>query len=110
MLSKYPGLTLVSGLAMGFAVMVGAGTFEFVIQVMNPTIPLDDGDRIVGIQVWNVAENEADAPTIYDLVRWPEELRSMEVRYVYFEEVSACILPTRRALNVEPSEALRAEG
>ncbi len=78
MLSKYPGLTLVGGLAMGFAVMVGAGTFEFVTQVMNPTIPLDDGDRIVGIEVWNVAENGEDQPTILDLATWREELDAVE--------------------------------
>ena len=29
MLARYPGLTVVGGLAMAFAIWVGAGTFEF---------------------------------------------------------------------------------
>lgn len=50
MLVKYPGLTPVGGLAIAFAIWVGAGAFEFVTQVLHPTLPLDGGDRIVGIQ------------------------------------------------------------
>jgi hypothetical protein len=45
MLIKYPGLTLVGGLAMAFAVWVGAATFEFVTQVLHPTLPLEDGHQ-----------------------------------------------------------------
>ena len=49
MLARYPGLTVVGGLAMAFAIWVGAGTFEFLNQVVNPTLPFRD----VGIyQFW----------------------------------------------------------
>ena len=44
MLVKYPGLTLVGGLAMAFAIAVGAAAFEAVDQVVSPTLPLDEGD------------------------------------------------------------------
>jgi putative ABC transport system permease protein len=47
MLVKYPGLTLVGGLAMAFGIWVGAVTFELVRMSARPTIPLDEGDRIV---------------------------------------------------------------
>jgi hypothetical protein len=43
MLARYPGLTLVGGLAIAFAIWIGAGTFELATQVVRPTIPLPEG-------------------------------------------------------------------
>ncbi|HEU4628596.1 MAG TPA: ABC transporter permease [Gemmatimonadaceae bacterium] len=78
MLVKYPGLTIVGGLAMAFAIWVGAGTFEFVGQVLYPTLPLPGGDRIVGIQVWDAAEGRAQRQVAHDFVQWRAELRSVQ--------------------------------
>ena len=77
MLVKYPGLTLVGGLAMAFAIWVGAGTFEFVTQVLRPTLPLPQGDRVVGIRNWDLAANRVDARALHDFVTWREELRTV---------------------------------
>ncbi|HVS66037.1 MAG TPA: hypothetical protein VMT85_21335 [Thermoanaerobaculia bacterium] len=49
LLLRYPGLTVVGGLAI--AACVAVGTFEFVNQVVSPSLPLPGGDRIVGVQV-----------------------------------------------------------
>lgn len=78
MLVKYPGLTLVGGLAMAFAIWAGAGTFEFVMQVVDPTLPLDEGDRIVGIQHRDAASAGVQAPTRQDFATWREELDAVE--------------------------------
>lgn len=51
MLVKYPGLTVVGGLAIAFAVAVAAAAFELTTQVLYPTLPLPEGDRIVGIRL-----------------------------------------------------------
>ena len=50
MLVKYPGLTVVGGLAMAFAIWVGIVTFQFVTLFVYPTLPLPGGDRIVEIR------------------------------------------------------------
>ena len=42
MLGRYPGLTIVGGLAIAFAVCIGAGTFEFMSQVFHPKLPLPE--------------------------------------------------------------------
>ena len=78
MLVKYPGLTLVGGLAIAFAIAVGASAFEFVIQVVHPTLPLDEGHRIVGLRLWNTTSNNVEARAFDDFVTWREELRSVE--------------------------------
>jgi predicted permease len=77
MLRKYPGLTLVGGAAIAFAIWVGVGTFEFVFQVVHPTLPFDGGARVVGIRSWNAASSEMQSPGLRDFEAWKEELRSV---------------------------------
>lgn len=55
LLIKYPGLTLVGGLAIAFAIATGAATFVLLTKLVRPTLPLDHGDRIVGIRLWHTA-------------------------------------------------------
>jgi putative ABC transport system permease protein len=77
MLLKYPGLTIVGGLAMAFAVWVGATTFEVVTQLVYPTLPLPGGDRIVQIRNWDVAEGRVEPRALRDFVAWREGLTSV---------------------------------
>jgi predicted permease len=78
MLFKYPGLTLVGGLAIAFAIWLGAGTFEFVTQVLHPTLPLDEGHRVVGIRNWDAAASRVDRRAMHDFATWRRELRTVE--------------------------------
>ena len=80
MLAKYPGITLVGGLAMAFAIWMGAGAFELVTQVMRPRLPLPAGDRIVALRNWDVEKSRPEHRALHDLVAWREELRT--VRHV----------------------------
>jgi putative ABC transport system permease protein len=77
MLARYPGLTLVGGLAMAFAIWAGSATFELVTQVIRPTIPLDEGDRIVGLRNWDADRNRRDGRALHDFVTWRSELKSV---------------------------------
>jgi predicted permease len=78
MLGRYPGLTVVGGLAIAFAICLGAGTFEFVNQVIRPRIPLDDGDRIVALQLIDRETAEVERQALYDFHVWRDELESVE--------------------------------
>ena len=78
MLARYPGLTLVGGIAIAFAIWVGAGTFEFLSQVINPRLPLQDGDRIVALRNWDVSENRAEARSLHDFFTWRDQLQTVE--------------------------------
>ncbi len=170
MLVKYPGLTLVGGLAMAFAIWAGAVTFVLVGLFISPTLPLPGGDRIVQIRNWDVAANGAEPRALHDFVVWRDALRSVTdlgasprrvVAAIFRKPLTqvglgvvaggaliavgafvlsggdgqlvtalspgqlgllavyaalmfgvcllACIVPTQRALRVEPTEALRAE-
>ena len=74
MLRKYPGLTIVGGLAMAFAIWVGAVVFHIVSLVGNPTLPLPGGDRIVQIRNWDVSENRAEYRIASEYLLWRQAL------------------------------------
>ncbi|MCC7053025.1 MAG: ABC transporter permease [Gemmatimonadaceae bacterium] len=77
MLVKYPGLTLVGGLAFAFAVWVAAASFEFVGQVLSPRLPLPDADRIVALETWDAAAGRAEPRVLHDFATWRAELTSV---------------------------------
>ena len=83
MLVKYPGLTLVGGVAIAFAIWVGAGTFEFLRQFVYPTLPLPDGGRVVAVRHWDAAESRSVVPTLQDFAAWREELETVEALGAY---------------------------
>jgi putative ABC transport system permease protein len=78
MLARYPVLTVVGGLAIAFGICVGAGTFELTKQWISPDLNLPSADRIVGIELWDQAEQRAEERMLYDFARWRSELRTIE--------------------------------
>jgi putative ABC transport system permease protein len=77
MFVKYPGLTIIAGLAMAFAICVGIVIFEVVTLFTHPTLPLPQGDRIVQIRNWDVASNRAEDRTLHDFKLWRDAVRSV---------------------------------
>ena len=50
LLRTFPGLTLLGGFALAFAIAIGAGAFDILKQLLDPTIPLAEPDRIVTLR------------------------------------------------------------
>src|SRR5687768_17895637 len=77
MLVKYPGLTVVGGLAMAFAIWVGAVVFEMVVMVVSPTLPLPGGERIVHLRNYDVQTSDPEPRALYDFVVWRQAMRTV---------------------------------
>ena len=77
MLAKYPGLTIVGGLAMAFGIWFGAVTFEMFGLVTTTKLPLPDADRIVQIDIEDVKAQKPEGKALYDFQRWRSSLRSV---------------------------------
>jgi predicted permease len=77
MLVKYPGLTLVGGIAMAFAIWVGLVIFQVLGLFTHPTLPLSQGPRLVEIRNIDVAVNDEDPKILYDFLQWQHSLRSL---------------------------------
>jgi predicted permease len=78
MLLKHPGLTLVAGIAMAFAIALGVGTYDFFAKMTSPEMPFEDGDRIYSLHNRNLRTGSEDPRALHDFARWREELRSFE--------------------------------
>ncbi|MGH7554820.1 MAG: ABC transporter permease, partial [Longimicrobiales bacterium] len=77
MLAKYPGLTLIGGLAMAVAIAIGAGFFD-VAAVVHSTLPFEQGERIVAIENWDTEWRNQERRILHDFVAWRDELKSVE--------------------------------
>ena len=77
MLVKYPGLTIVGGLAMAFAIWVGIVIFQVVGLFVHPTLPLPEGARLVEIRSMDVAANVQEEKILHDFLEWRQSLRSL---------------------------------
>jgi predicted permease len=78
MLARYPGLTIVGGIAMAFAIWLGAGVFELMSQVMWPKMPIAGAERIVGMHLSDATTNEHERRAMYEFVQWRGQLRSVQ--------------------------------
>jgi predicted permease len=66
MLAKYPGLTVVGGLAMAFGIWFGAVAFHMFGLITSTKLPLPDGERIVKIQYWDAKAQQSEDRILYD--------------------------------------------
>jgi putative ABC transport system permease protein len=72
------GLTLVGGLAMSVAIGIAAVVFTAFDVIMWSSLPLEEGDRIVAIQVWDREASERRDAGWQDFERWRGGLQSVE--------------------------------
>jgi predicted permease len=71
------GLTLVGGLATTLAISMAAVVFAAFDLVMGSRLPLDEGDRVVAIQVWDREAARRRDTTWEDVERWRASLQSI---------------------------------
>jgi predicted permease len=98
MLARYPLLTIVGGAGMAFGLAAGVAGFEIRRQMVDPTLPLDDGRRIVGLRNWDVRGDRPGPLGDADYIAWRSQLQAVD-------DLSASALVERNlevAGNVEP--------
>ncbi|HYC51778.1 MAG TPA: ABC transporter permease [Gemmatimonadaceae bacterium] len=92
MLVKHPALTVIATIAVAFAIAVGTVGFEIARQALWPTIPLPDGNAIVALRNWNVADNGSVPASRGDYERWRDGLSTItDLSAVEIEERNIAI-------------------
>jgi putative ABC transport system permease protein len=99
MLVKYPGLTVAGGLALAIAIGLGAGWYDFSGDLLRPTMPLPQGDRIVEVEMRNAVASEDERRLLHDFVAWRQHLTLIEDLAAYRTLERNLILPNA---NPEP--------
>ncbi|HYC52565.1 MAG TPA: ABC transporter permease [Gemmatimonadaceae bacterium] len=77
MLAKYPGLTIIGGVAMAFGIWFGAVAIEMLGIVLTPKLPLPDANRIVEVGIWDVKANQPEGKALHDFQLWRSSVRSV---------------------------------
>lgn len=92
MLVKHPALTVIATIAVAFAIAVGTVGFEIARQALWPTIPLPDGNAIVALRNWNVADNASVPASRRDYELWRDGLGTItDLSAVEVEERSITV-------------------
>ena len=99
MLRKSPGITIVGGLGIAVAVAIGTGFFIVLDSYLDPTLPIDEGDRVVVIDNWDLAETEHVRATRHDFATWREQVTTVRqlsaFRNVRAQLVTGKTVPSR---------------
>ncbi len=77
LLIRHPGLTLVSSVGITVGIAIAAGMFGFFHANFDPPLPLDEGDRIVALENWDVAGNNESRHALHDFVSWRDQMTSV---------------------------------
>ena len=77
LLIRNPGLTVVSSVGIAVGIAITAGMFGFFHAIFAPTLPLDEGDRIVALENWDVAKNNENRQSLHDFVTWRDQMTSV---------------------------------
>jgi predicted permease len=77
MLAKYPGLTIAGGLALAIAIGIGAAWYDLTGDLLRPTLPLPEGDRLVEVEMRNAVASEDEPRLLHDFLIWRQNVRSI---------------------------------
>jgi predicted permease len=77
MMRKHPALSLVSVIGMALAIAIGAGYFAAFSTLLDPALPLDEGDGIVSIQNVDIRTGSEEERILHDFIVWKDELQSV---------------------------------
>jgi putative ABC transport system permease protein len=78
MLWKYPGLSIIGGLAMAVAIAFGTVAFTFFYTQLDSDLPLPEGNRLVALENWDVKTNNEERRQADDLGVWRREMKTVQ--------------------------------
>ena len=78
MLARYPGLTVVGTVAIAVAIALGTVYFEGLSKVLNPRLPIQDGDGVVSIRYWDADASAPEPQVLHDFAIWRNEVKTID--------------------------------
>src|SRR5688572_7287716 len=66
MLVKYRGLTVIGGFAMAVAIAISATFFEVITELLSPSLPLEDGARVVALHYSSTNGGDVERRVLHD--------------------------------------------
>ena len=105
MFAKYPGLSLVAVAGMAVAIAIGGGYFSLMSTLLDSTVPIEEGDRVVVIKNRQVSGPNAvqtgvigePGAAAHDVVHWREQVKSVAELSAFQDERRNLITEDGRA-------------
>ena len=104
MLVRHPGLTLVGVIGMAVGIAIATATFTIASRLLDPVLPLEEGERVVVIQNWNVSTQNRELRARYDYETWRTEVRSLQDVGAFRTIARNLIAPGSQPENVSVAE------
>ncbi len=109
LLIRSPGLTVVSSVGITVGIAIASGMFGFFHGMFAPTLPLDEGDRIIALENWDVAKNNENRQSLHDFVTWRDQMKSV-VEISAFRTIAATMRTGDRLPETVRVAAMSASG
>ncbi len=77
MLVKYPGLSAIGGVGLTVAIAIGAAFFAFFTSYIYATLPVEEGNRVVALENWNLKTNNEARRSMHDFITWRREMTTV---------------------------------
>src|SRR6185369_651386 len=104
MLRRYPGLSVIGGLALAVAIAIGVLAFQLAHQQLTPSLPLDQGDRVIRIENFDRVASALEPHALYDFQLWRDALKSVEQLGAARSVERNLILPNRPPRSIPVAE------
>ena len=104
MLWKYPGLSIIGGVAMAVAIAFGTAAFTFFYTQLDSDLPLPEGDRLVALENWDVKKNNEERRQADDLAVWRREMKAVQEIGAFRNVGRNLIVPGRTVESIRIAE------
>jgi putative ABC transport system permease protein len=78
LLTRYPGLTVISTCAISVAIALGTVYFGIVDKFQNPSLKVPNGERVVSIRIWDQNSFDEDRRALFDFAIWRQQVKTIE--------------------------------
>lgn len=101
MMAKHPGLSVVAVVGMAVAIAIGSSAYTFISAILDPTLPLHEGERVVSLQNANARNpGNPDRHALRDFALWRARVTRVVDLGAYTADSRTLVLPDGSADNV----------
>ena len=77
MLARYPGLTIVSTVAISVAIALGSVYFEAINKFRNPVVRDRNGAQVIEVMSWDVNTFKPEGRVLHEFSTWRDQVRTI---------------------------------